>query len=214
MGGPPWKIRWPCPSRRSVSTTTRIGEGPGQCRVVSCGSSACTVPAPTITASHSARSRWVCRMSRGPLIQNECPCTVAIRPSRVWAMRPSTNPPPPAPARSNGAYKSPRSANVASWRSNACHRSSSVCAAGRGEVIRMTPRLSRRDARRHLNILFFRISPAGGFTSLPLGAGASHGYKPRRAPRRISVMAEIPSKHCRTVANDGHVAAGLPPLQR
>ena len=48
------------------SMITRTGEGPGTVRVVSWGSSAVTVWAPTTTASTSARSRCRCSRSSAP----------------------------------------------------------------------------------------------------------------------------------------------------
>ena len=43
------------------------------------------VPAPTATASCSARSRWAKRSESGELIQREEPFAVARRPSSVCA---------------------------------------------------------------------------------------------------------------------------------
>ena len=67
------------------SRTTRIGEAPGTSRTVSCGSSRTTVPTPTSTASHAARSACEARRSGSPLIHRASPVEVAIRPSSVWA---------------------------------------------------------------------------------------------------------------------------------
>ena len=71
--------------RNALSRTTRAGEAPGTMRTVSCGSSARTVPTPTMTASHAARRACETRRSSSPLIHRESPVEVAMRPSSVWA---------------------------------------------------------------------------------------------------------------------------------
>ena len=68
-----------------VSSTIRVGEAPGTMRTVSCGSSRITVPTPTMTPSHAARSACDSRRSDSPLIHLESPVDVAMRPSSVWA---------------------------------------------------------------------------------------------------------------------------------
>ena len=81
----PPRTRAPSGVRRVESSTTRIGEAPGTIRTVSCGSSVRTVPTPTRTASHDARSACETRRSSSPLIHRESPVDVAILPSSVWA---------------------------------------------------------------------------------------------------------------------------------
>jgi hypothetical protein len=71
--------------RKELSTTTRRGSSPGTRRTVRRGSSLHAVPAPTETASCSARSWWAKRSDSGELIQRELPLVVARRPSSVWA---------------------------------------------------------------------------------------------------------------------------------
>jgi hypothetical protein len=110
--GPPEKTRWPVPSRRAGSSTTRTGSGPGTSRVVSRGSSCRTVPAPTSTTSHSARRRCVWRMSPAPPIHCEDPERVAIRPSSVCASRPMTRQPSIATGGSSTGPKSGSSGTV------------------------------------------------------------------------------------------------------
>lgn len=63
------------------SITTRTGLMPDVLRTVSLGLSVDAVPAPTMTASDTARKRcrWV--MPSSPLMNLEAPVTVAIRPS-------------------------------------------------------------------------------------------------------------------------------------
>ena len=61
------------------------GSRPGTWRTVSRGSSACTVPAPTATASTQERQRWTWRRARSPEIQRASPVRAAMRPSRVCA---------------------------------------------------------------------------------------------------------------------------------
>ncbi len=51
--------------------------------MVSSGSSAATVPAPTITASESARIRCRWTMFSGPVTNCESPARVAMKPSRL-----------------------------------------------------------------------------------------------------------------------------------
>ena len=70
-------------SRRAGSKTTRSGWGPSTCRVVSCGLSAATVPAPTTTASHSARSQCRWTMFWCPVTNCESPDGVAMKPSML-----------------------------------------------------------------------------------------------------------------------------------
>ena len=76
-------------SRRPGSNTTRSGFGPGTWRVVSCGSSAATVPAPTTTASHRARMRCTCTILSLPVTNCESPDGVAMNPSRLWPRWPT-----------------------------------------------------------------------------------------------------------------------------
>jgi hypothetical protein len=71
--------------RRVLSTMTRRGSSPGTRRTVRRGSSLQAVPAPTATASCSARSWWAKRSDSGALIQRELPFAVARRPSSVCA---------------------------------------------------------------------------------------------------------------------------------
>ena len=54
-------------------------------RTVSSGSSARTVPAPTRTASLSARRRWASARAASPVIHWLVPSGAAVRPSRVAA---------------------------------------------------------------------------------------------------------------------------------
>ncbi|EKA62560.1 phosphoenolpyruvate synthase/pyruvate phosphate dikinase [Janibacter hoylei PVAS-1] len=69
-----------------VSTTTRSGwVAPSTPRTARCGSSARRVPAPTRTASRSARSRCTASRAVGPVIQRLVPSAAAVRPSRVLA---------------------------------------------------------------------------------------------------------------------------------
>ena len=78
----PWRRRRPGPS------TTRSGwrsSGVSTWRTVRLGSSARTVPAPTSTASLSARSRWASARASGPVIHWLEPSGAAVRPSRVAA---------------------------------------------------------------------------------------------------------------------------------
>ena len=93
-------------TRRAGSSTTRTGLGPATRRVVSCGSSSDAVPAPTITASHSARSRCRCTSTCGPLTKSASPPCVATRPSRLWPSWPMTQPGPSPGASSSGLSRS------------------------------------------------------------------------------------------------------------
>ena len=77
--------------RRSVSSTTRIGDAPDTMRTVSSGSSLSTVPTPTSTVSHAARSACDTPRSGSPLIHFESPVDVAMRPSSVCAYLSTTN---------------------------------------------------------------------------------------------------------------------------
>ena len=76
-------------SAGAVPSTTRCGSMPSASpsgrRTVSDGSSARTVPAPTSTASLSARRRCASALASGPVIQRLVPSGAAIRPSRVAA---------------------------------------------------------------------------------------------------------------------------------
>ena len=68
-----------------ADSTTRAGtRGPGG-RAVSSGSSAITVPRPTMIASIRPRSSWTRRRDSSPLIHRESPVRVAIFPSSVMA---------------------------------------------------------------------------------------------------------------------------------
>ena len=67
--------------RSCASTTTRTGSRPPSIRQVRRGLSAITVPAPTITASHSRRHRWTSARDSRELIHCESPLAAAIRPS-------------------------------------------------------------------------------------------------------------------------------------
>ena len=58
---------------------------------VSSGSSARTVPAPTSTASDTARSRWASARAASPVIQRLVPSGAAMRPSRVAASLSTTH---------------------------------------------------------------------------------------------------------------------------
>ena len=78
-------------NRRRGSKTTRRGFAPGTWRVVSSGSSAATVPAPTSTASQRARSRCMCTMLSSPVTVCESPEGVAMNPSRLWPRWPSVS---------------------------------------------------------------------------------------------------------------------------
>ena len=78
-------------SLRPGSKTTRSGCGPGTWRVVSCGSSAATVPAPTTTASHNARIRCRWTMLSPPVTVCESPDGVAMNPSRLWPRWPTVS---------------------------------------------------------------------------------------------------------------------------
>ena len=72
---------------RLESATTRMGSRPfllGR-RVVREGSSASTVPIPTITAETRSLSRWTFARDSSEEIHCECPVRVAIRPSRLMA---------------------------------------------------------------------------------------------------------------------------------
>ena len=60
-------------------------------RTVSDGSSARTVPAPTITASLSARRRWASARASSPVIHRLEPSAAAVRPSRVAASLSTTH---------------------------------------------------------------------------------------------------------------------------
>ena len=71
--------------RSVLSTITRIGELPGARRTVRRGSSAITVPIPTMTASCEARSSCARRSEDSPLTQCASPFRAAIRPSIVCA---------------------------------------------------------------------------------------------------------------------------------
>ena len=71
--------------RAAWPRTTRRGSLPVAWRTVSDGSSARTVPAPTSTASLSARRRWASARASGPVIHRLLPSAAAVRPSRVAA---------------------------------------------------------------------------------------------------------------------------------
>ena len=73
------------------STAGQVYSTPSpETRTVSSGSSARTVPAPTSTASDSARRRWTSRRASSPVIQRLVPSGAAVRASRLAAILSTT----------------------------------------------------------------------------------------------------------------------------
>ena len=69
-------------ARRRARAPPAAGRAPSTWRTVSAGSSARTVPAPTSTASLSARSRWASARASSLVIHWLVPSAAAVRPSR------------------------------------------------------------------------------------------------------------------------------------
>ena len=80
-----WAIAEVMGVRRRESHITRRGFRPPSIRQVSCGSSASTVPMPTMMAACLRRSACTRSRAAGPVIQRDAPVFVAIFPSSVMA---------------------------------------------------------------------------------------------------------------------------------
>ena len=92
----------------ALPSTTRAGRGPRARRTVSAGSSAFTVPAPTRTASLSARRRWASARAASPVIHWLVPSGAAVRPSSVAASLSTTQGRPVVRCLMYGASCGPR----------------------------------------------------------------------------------------------------------